>query len=317
MDITPQNLADLNSQFRADYDAVYSSDKIPVFVDMKAEKIYTPGVETNVYGWLAETPVFKKVGVSGVRDMHRLAARSYVLKNEDYQLGYKMHKNDIKYDRIGVFSNHAKRSGRAARLLWDQILTKVQLAGHTTKCYDGQNFYDTAHLTALDDPSSATFSNYYTALPLTQANFLTVYAAMCNIKDANGDPFGAVPTVLEVSQAQRLDGMNVLNSALIGQALKNVAGTENVALAGVTNTMQGICDLVVNTRIPSGTWFLHATDTFKPFVVQIESEPTGLIMRLDPSDPVVFHTSEFEFGNDATGAAGFTFPQLSSMCLTT
>ncbi len=313
MDFTPQVLADLNSQFRSDYDAAYSDPKIVSFVDRKAERIYTPGVETVVNGWLAETPIFQKVTIAGNRQMKRLASRAYVLRNEDYQLGYKMHKNDIKYDRIGIYSNHAKRSGREAKLVWDRILTAAQLAGHTTKCYDGQNFYDTAHPQNIDDPAGVTFANYYASpFDLTVTNFATVYQNMAAILDANGGPFGAVPTVLEVGPGLRLKALNVLNAALTTQVLKNVAGSENVALATMTNTMQGQVDLIVNPRLPATSWYLHATDTFKPFVVQIESEPTGLIMRVDPSDPVVFNTSEFEFGNDCTGAAGYTFPQYSA-----
>lgn len=315
MDVTPQVLADLNSQFRADYQKAYDDPKIVSFVDAKAEKIYTPGVETNVQGWLAETPIFQKVGASGNRQMKRLAARAYVLKNEDYQLGYKMHKNDIKYDRISVFSNHAKRSGRESKLVWDRILTVVQLAGRTTKCYDGQNFYDTAHLVNLDDPSGATFQNFYASpFDLTVANFATAYANMAGILDANGDPFGSIPTVLEVGHGLRKKALDVINAGLTTQVLKNIAGSENVAMATLTNTMQGQVDVIVNPRLPATSWYLHATDVFKPFVVQVESEPTGLIMRIDPSDPVVFHTSEFEFGNDCTGAAGYTFPQYSTRC---
>jgi phage major head subunit gpT-like protein len=308
MVFTPQVLADLNQQFRADFDKAYTNAAINTFYASKAEVINAPGVETNVYGWLGEMPQFKKW--VGQRQAKRLAARSYTLKNDDYEFSYKMHKNDIKYDRIGVYSNHAARAGRAARMIWDQLLTATQLAGITTKCYDGQNFYDTAHPTNLDDSSAATFANKYTATPLTVDNFMAVYGVMANLKDANGDPFGAVPTILEAGPTMRKKVMDVLAADLILALAKN--GGTPVGGAGVSNVLKGLVEPVINDRLPDGVWFLHATGLLNPFVVQIETAPSGLMSRIDPTDPQVWNTNEFEFGALATGATGYTLPQFSA-----
>jgi len=312
MDFKPQTLVDLQKGFSLLFEKGLTNGDVPIYWDKKAEKIPTPGVEINVYGWMAEMPQFKKW--IGSRQAKRLAARFYTLKNEDYEFSYAVARNDIKYDRLGIYRNHSSQAGIAARVIWDQILNKVQAAGKTTKCYDGQFFYDTDHPVDLDDASKGTFANLFTAKPLTPENFADVYAKMSMLKDANGEPMMVRPNIIECNSTMRTKVLEAIQNQLVIKALRNVAGAENVAAAAVDNVNKALVEPVFNDRIEDGVWSLHHTVMMKPFIVQVESEPTGLEMRVDPNDPHVWDNAEFLFGSRATGAAGYTLPHLSFRC---
>lgn len=314
MNFTPQALLDLEKGFSLLFEKGFTGDSVPVLWQNKAERVDTPGIEINVYGWLAEMPMFRKW--VGSRIAKRLAARSYQIKNEPYEFGYSVGRDDIKYDRFGIYNMHATRAGIAARVIWDQILTTVQLAGHTAagKCYDGQNFYDTDHPQNLDDPSSPVFSNYFTSKPLTPLNVADVFQKMAAIKDANGEPMMASPNVLEFGPDLWDKARAALESEFISEAFKDVAGTENVAAATRSSTTKGLLTPMMNERVPTGVWFMHHTKIMKPFVVQVETEPVGLEMRMDPNDPHIWDNNEFLFGSRANGGAGYGLPQLSARC---
>jgi phage major head subunit gpT-like protein len=318
MNFTPQTLLDLQHGFSALFEKGYTADMIPVLWDQKAERVDTPGIEVNLYGWLAEMPQFRKW--VGARIAKRLAARNYQLKNEPYEFSYSIGRDDIKYDRFGIYNPHATRAGIAARVIWDQILTTVQNAGKTTKCYDGQNFYDTAHPQNLDDPSSATFANLFTTRDLTPANVAYVYGQMSSIKDANGEPMLAVPNVLEYGPDLRDKAVAALTAEFTALAIKNVGavggslGPDVVAATSPSNTVRGLLTPMLNERIPAGVWYMHHTKIMKPFIVQVETAPTGLEMRVNPEDPHVWDNNEFLFGSRAYGAAGVGLPQLSARC---
>lgn len=311
MEFKPQSLIDLEKGFSTVFDRGTAEQAVPVLWDQKAERVDTPGIEINVYGWLAEMPMFRKV--VGPRIAKRLAARAYQIKNEDYEFGYAISRNDIKYDRFGIYNGHFTRAGIAARVIWDQILTTVQLAAKTIKCYDGQMFYDTDHPQNLDDPNSPVFANLFTGKDLTSANVAYVYGQMGLIKDANGEPMlGAVPDTLEFGPSMRDKAFAALNADIIAAAVKNQAGNENVGGAGVSNTTKGLLKPLMNERLPDGVWFLHSTRFMKPFIVQVETAPTGLQMRVNPEDPHVWDNDEFLFGSRACGGAGVGLPQLSA-----
>ncbi len=316
MDFTPQAIYDLQKGFSLLFEKGYMSEDVPVLWEQKAERVDTPGIEINVYGWLAEFPQFRKW--IGSRIAKRLAARNYQIKNEPYEFSYAIGRDDIKYDRYGIYNSHFVRSGVAARVIWDQILTIVQLAGKTTKCYDGQYFYDVDHPQNVDDPNSPVFANLFTGRSPTPTNIAFVYDQMASLKDANGEPMRAAPNVIEFGSGLRDQIMTALATDIIAAVIRNQAGTDNVAAAGVSNNIKMLMlTPVLNDRLPTGVWFLHHTRMMKPFIVQVETPPTGLEARVNAEDPHVWDNNEFLFGSRACGGAGVGLPQLSARVETT
>jgi phage major head subunit gpT-like protein len=311
MIFTPQTLVDLQKRFSLLFENGFEAN-VPVFWDKKAERIDTPGVEINVLGWLAEMPMFRKW--VGARQAKRLAARAFQVKNDDYEFSYAVSRNDIKYDRLGIYRSHFTAAGVAARVWKDQMLNVVQKAGKTSLCYDGQFFYDTDHPVDVDDPTKGTFINLRTAFALNADNVQTAFAYQASLKDANGEPMMIRADVIECNTNMRQKALEAVRADATVALVKNVAGTENVAAATKPNQAAGLVDIWLNDRIEDGVWYLHHVTTMRPFVVQIESDPTPLEMRVNPEDPHVWDNNEFLFGSRATGAATYTLPHLSVRC---
>lgn len=311
MDFTPQSIYDLQKGFSVLFEKGRIDEGVPVLWDQKAERVDTPGIEINVYGWLAEFPQFRKW--VGSRIAKRLAARAHQIKNEPYEFSYSLGRDDIKYDRFGIYNGHASRAGIAARVIWDQILTVVQLAGATTKCYDGQYFYDTDHPNNLDDPNSPQFANLFTGRSPTPTNIAYVYDQMASIKDANGEPMHAAPNIIEFGAGLRDQIMTALATDILAKVIQNVAADQNVAAVGVSNNIKSLMlTPMQNDRLDSTAWYMHSTRIMKPFVVQVETPPTGLEARVNAEDPHVWDNNEFLFGSRACGGAGYGLPHLSA-----
>lgn len=316
--LVPESIITLEKGFSLLFEKAYNADAIPVTWDQKAERVDTPGIEINVYGWIAEMPRFRKW--IGARLAKRLAARTHQIRNEPYEFSYAIGRDDIKYDRFGMFSGHFTRAGVAARLWYDQMLSAVQLVGHTTKCYDGQFFYDTDHPRDPDDPGSPTFPNLFTARLPTPENIAYVYGQMAATKDADGQPLKAVPNVIEFGPGLRDKVMAALNADIIAQVIRNQANNDNVAAASVTNNLKSLAGLItplLNDELPDTVWFMHHTKIMKPFIVQVETPPSGLESRVNLEDPHVWDNNEFLFGSRATGGAGYGLPHLSARVETT
>ncbi len=62
---------------------------------------------------------------------------------------------------------------------------------------------------------------------------------------------------------------------------------------------------------------MHHTKIMKPFVMQVETPPTGLESRMNAEDPHVWDNDAFLFGSRANGGAGYGLPHLSARVVTT
>jgi len=307
MDLTPQTLIDLNRQFRMDFDVMFHQDR-PIYWPYKATRVDV-SAEVNVYPWLVDLPDWREW--IGPRLMRNFVARSTQIKNKDWEFSFSMGRNAILYDQIGLYSERARIAGTRARYLYDKILTDLQTKGNTTKCWDGQFFYDNDHPVDFDDSTAGTYSNSFTALPLNLDNYNTIYETFGSYVGENGQSLELVPTILEVPVALRRKARAILTQDLTAQGIRNVAGDQVVAGAAVDNIAKGEVELQVNSRLPAGVWYMHATSLLKPFVLQVKQDPSPLIGRVAPTDDNVFHRKTFEWGSDAIANGGYGLPFLS------
>jgi phage major head subunit gpT-like protein len=290
-------------------------ENIDIQWPLKTQKVTLPGTEEAVYGFLAEMPLFRKW--VGERRAKRPKVGSYSLKVDDFELEYAIHRNDIKYDKFGIVGMHIRSGGVAQRRFYEDNQVLAQVNGTTSKCFDGQNFYDTSHPPGLDGTGTV-FKNLWTALPLTADNIATVYQYMAQIPDANGNRFGIRPNLIEYGPDLMAAAKLALEADFLAAVIKNVAATENVAAASQSNVFpKGLLTPVLNLNLPAGAWYLHDTRFMMPFLIQEETPPTGLEMRVDPTDPHVWDFNEFLFGARATAGFGYTLPHLSTKVVTT
>ncbi len=98
---------------------------------------------SNTYGWLNQFPTLREwVGDRVLKDM---AAQAYQVSNKLYEGTVSVKRTDIEDDTVGVYTPLFAEMGRAAATHPDQLVFDLLKAGHTTTCYDGQNFFDTDH----------------------------------------------------------------------------------------------------------------------------------------------------------------------------
>lgn len=313
-----QRLLDADLAFSAAFlDGVEAvKEGIDLVYEFKTQTVSMPGTEEVVFGFLAEMPLFRKW--VGERQPKRLSTGEYSVKQGDFEFSYALKRNDVKYDKIGIVANtHFRAAGIAQKRFPCDLITQLQTDGKTATCFDGQFFYDTDHPVGFNGVGASTFQNLWTGMTLNIANITTRYQYMTQLKDANGKRMGIRPNVLEYGPGQLAAVRTALEAELIGQAVSSAGvfgGTSSVVgAASVSNVaMKGLLTPVLNPDLEDSTWYLHDTRMMKPFMYVVETPPTGLIPRQDPTDPHVWNFKEFLYGAEATAVGAYTLPHISA-----
>lgn len=307
MEITPALLQSFFQQLDMRYQAAYQRRK--TYWQNYAE-LCPSSTETNVYSWLAELPGLREW--IGPRLVRNIAARAYSITNKPFEHTFGVDKYKIADDQTGIYGRMADLQGDAAARWPDDIVTAALMAGNSTLCYDGTNFFSTSHPVDLDDASQGNYSNLFTTTPLTQANYGVVKAAMRSYKGESGKPLEVEPTLMIVGPALETTAKEITNGTLISRTTQNVAGTENVAAAAITNVYVGDVTLIVMPRLvadTAGAWYLASTDRIRPLIFQQRMAPTRTAI-VDPTNPVVFNQRQFQYGVESRGGAGYGLPFL-------
>lgn len=99
---------------------------------------------SNTYGWLGQFPKLKEW--IGSRVFQDIAEHEYTVANKLYEATVSIPLTAIEDDELGVYKPLYLEMGYAAAIHPDELVFKLLAEGHTTKCYDGHNFFDTAHV---------------------------------------------------------------------------------------------------------------------------------------------------------------------------
>jgi len=109
----------------------------------KVASLIPSSTASNTYGWLGQFPGFREwVGDRVLKDM---AAQGYQISNKLFESTVSVKRTDIEDDSIGVYAPLFQEMGRAANVYPDEMIFGLLGLGHSTLCYDGQNFFDTDH----------------------------------------------------------------------------------------------------------------------------------------------------------------------------
>ncbi|VWX62580.1 Mu-like prophage major head subunit gpT family protein [Sphingorhabdus sp. 109] len=111
----------------------------------------------NEYGWLGKFPGMREW--IGDRVINQLKAYDYAIKNKDWEDTIEVDRNDIEDDNIGIYGPLFTEMGRATEAHPDELVFALLKAGFTTKCYDGQFFFDTDHPVLDEDGVAQSVSN--------------------------------------------------------------------------------------------------------------------------------------------------------------
>lgn len=96
----------------------------------------------------------------GDRVVHNLSLTTFTIANKEFEETIAVLRKNFEDDKYGFLTAAAQQLGLNAARLPDLLTTKLLLAGHTTPCYDGQNFFDVAHPTYTNTGAPATAINY-------------------------------------------------------------------------------------------------------------------------------------------------------------
>lgn len=97
----------------------------------------------NTYAWLGMLPSMREW--LGDRVVNAIAAHGYTIVNKPFEMTVGVQRTDIEDDQYGVYNPLFEEMGRSAGAHPDQMVFNAFKAGHSTVCYDGQNFFDTDH----------------------------------------------------------------------------------------------------------------------------------------------------------------------------
>lgn len=98
---------------------------------------------TETYSWLNAWPRIREW--IGDRQVKQLSGESYKISNRDFESTVAVPRNAIEDDQVGLYSPMFQELGRATAAFPDELIFPLLPAGATTKCYDGQYFFDTDH----------------------------------------------------------------------------------------------------------------------------------------------------------------------------
>lgn len=104
--------------------------------------------KSNTYGWLGDWPDMKEW--IGDRTLKSIKEHGYAITNKDWESTVDVDRNDIEDDNLGLYGTRFEAAGQAARRHPDKLVFGLLKAGHSTLCYDGQNFFDTDHPVAAE-----------------------------------------------------------------------------------------------------------------------------------------------------------------------
>ncbi len=307
MDITPANIDPMFIGYSTAWQAGF--DEAKPWSDRISTEMPSSG-EREVYAFRSQMPRLKKW--VGERQVERLAAHSYAIVNDDYEVTIEVPRNKIEDDSYGVFTLDFRGSGSMVAKWPDDMLIELINAAESTLCYDGQNFFDTDHPVDPYDSGKGTFSNLLTSKPLTAANYADARRKMRLFKNDNGRYAGVSPDILMVPPQLEDVAKTILQTDMIANAT-----LEGATQVGATNNIyRNTAEILVVEELGDAPadWYLLCTKrAIKPFVRQIRKAPQ-FQMYFSPNDPNLFYFKHFKFGADARGAAGVTLPILAMKC---
>jgi phage major head subunit gpT-like protein len=138
--VTSALLVALRTSFMANFQAAL---QVAPSEFKKLATVVPSSSASNTYGWLGQFPQLREwIGDRVVKDM---AAQGYQISNKLFESTVGVKRTDIEDDNVGIYSPLFSEMGRAAGSHPDEMIFALLKVGHSSLCFDGQNFFDTDH----------------------------------------------------------------------------------------------------------------------------------------------------------------------------
>lgn len=113
---------------------------------------------SNEYPRLDDLPGFREW--IGDRVAHDVGAALYSIQNRSFEKTIAIKRRMIEDDQIGIFTPIAAQYGQDGASFPDTLVWPLFKKGETTKCYDGQYYFDTDHPGYNEQGNQISVSNY-------------------------------------------------------------------------------------------------------------------------------------------------------------
>lgn len=259
---------------------------------------FTTEIQSNKaeenYGWLGSTPQLQEW--KDERAPKGLLEQGFTLKNKDYEASIGVNRNALDDDQYGQIKARVQMMGTEAKKGYDIFAAACVEAGHTSVCYDGQNFFDTDHSEGL----SGTQSNYSASgLALSSTNAKTIVTAMRDFKNDQGVLAGVNPTHVMVPTGLEFTAKELFDPTFV-----------NVTTDPAKASIKGLLKVIVNPYLSNSGgasaayYVLDLSQGIRPFIFQNRKALT--FDALDKStDYANFMSKTIYYGVDARFAFGY------------
>lgn len=301
MQINQGNLHNLFKTFNVLYNEALQG-ATPMYGDIALQTTSTGNSEE--YHWLGAVPGMKKF--LGDTVLRNLSAHGYTIKNEEWDDTVVIPRKDIENDKYGVYSPLFSALGLAAAQHPDELVANLLLAGFTTLCYTGKNFFDSNH---EPEKGKLKFTNKMTA-KLSAAGYRQARANLIGRRNAEGRSMGLGRKLkLVVSPENEATARQIL---IADMAIQAGSGASAASVASVTNVDKGTAELMVWPYLAGqNAWFLLEVGMpVRPVIFQTNLKPV-LTPVTDPQSDTVALKKKFLFQAYGRYNAGFGLPEFA------
>lgn len=110
---------------------------------LQVATVVPASTKTQKYGWLGKFPGVREW--IGPRQVQNLAQHDYSITEKPWELTIGVDRDDIETDNLGIYTPMFAEMGASTGAKWDELTFALLPLGFSTKCYDGQSFFDTDH----------------------------------------------------------------------------------------------------------------------------------------------------------------------------
>lgn len=155
MIINRANLNMLFTGYKASFQNAFAGIK-PDFMPFTMEVPSVNSVEQ--YAWLGNSTAFREW--LGDRVIQNLALHDYSIKNKSFENTVGVPRESIEDDSYGVFTPLIGQLGQDSANHPSTLIYDLISAGFSSKCYDGQYFFDTDHPVTNKNGNEVSMSNF-------------------------------------------------------------------------------------------------------------------------------------------------------------
>lgn len=301
--VTSDLLAAIYTNFRTLWEdqflAAQNADKVRGLLSMEVPS----GTLQETYSWFGTVPKMREW--IGERQLSSLTPTNYTIVNKDWEATLEVERNVIEDDRLGQITPRISQLALEAIRSQEELVIAALIANGLA--YDGQNFFDTDHVTPGAEYQVAqanTLTGTGVTLIAMLADYAAAVAALRNFKDDRGRPMNLSPT--HVLAPPALEGVmrQLLNSTMI-------PGGTNVA--SVSNPWFNSATLLINGYLTDANdWYLLCLDQpVKPLVFQMRRAAQFNALDNPNNNEAAFMRKRYMYGVDGRWNAGFGFWQMA------